>query len=169
MVVTPSGGTAPYFFTLNSGAGGTLTQFSGLATTFIASTNGALATLTVTDSASHTTQIVIPTTGAGTLGGLATGTGLCQGNYALNLVGTAGSLQIISDSVGNIAGNINIQGGVAAIQGTCVNGQVSFFNQFSGSAYVGSYGTYSATGKLMMQGNYTDVYGNVSGWQAFQQ
>ena len=161
MMITPSGGTAPYTFTLQTGSGGTLSQLSGFYTTLIAATNGSMTTMIISDSAGHSmTYSVVPTS-------TAIGTGICSGNYTLFLADGTGSLSILSDSAGNIQGHITYNNSTAAIQGLCSNGTVSFQNLFSGSAYVGTYTPTGSTAQGTMRGTLTDVNGNVSNWAAF--
>jgi len=151
-----TGGTAPYTYTVVSGGG----SFSGA--TFTAPATAATVYIQVTDSASNTvTGITVTVTG--------TATNSCSGSFTLNLDGYPGTMQIIEDSSGNIGGYmaLNGYGYPSYISGTCANGAINFVDSYSGSAYTGTYGTLSTTGKLVLSGTFVEA-GSSYPWYATQ-
>lgn len=211
--ITPTGGTPPYIFSLQSSIGGSLTLQSGTTTTFIAGPSGGMTYLTITDSANQVIQLSITVTGltvsplnttvapGGTVSYIVSGgsgnytynttgsygtfvgavftvapatavgtvitvqitdatsnqsvtatidvsgtavsstAGSCEGNFALNLDGYPGTLQITEDASGNISGALAVTGYgyPAPIYGTCVSGTINFTDEYSGSAYTATY------------------------------
>lgn len=166
--ITPTGGTPPYTFSLSDPSAGTLSTTSGTATVFTGSGSGASTTVIVTDAKGVMSYIpVIFTTGTTTGGGTTT-VGTCAGNYNISVNGSIGTMSILMDSTGRLAGNITLNGGVAAIAGTCSStGTITFLNQYSGSQYSGSFGVQGT--QMMMTGSFLTITGGTYPWSAVAQ
>lgn len=162
-IITPTGGTPPYTFTLSDTSVGTVYPTQGTSTTFTANATATYATVIVTDSLGVVNYfpIVFSTTSTGTT----TTTTACAGNYNVSVNGTIGTMSILTNSTGAFLGNLTINGGVAAIQGTCTSsGTISFLNQYSGSQYSGTFGL-SGT-QMMMTGTFLTITGGTYPWSA---
>lgn len=171
---TVSGGTAPYNYSVISGGG----YFS--ANTYYAPTTAQTVTVRIGDSAGASVQTNISVTGSGT------GTGTvpnCGGTYSLTVSGVTGTLSIVEDTSGSIAGLITLptydQYGnylgpqSAGITGSCsytgAQGVMNFTNSFSHSVYSGTIYMNANTNKLAIFGNFVTTDRSSYSWSATQQ
>lgn len=157
---TASGGVGTYSYLVLTSGGG---SFNG--SVFTAPSTQMVSTVQVSDSAGHMVQTTVNVSGSTT-----TASG-CAGNYSLNLAGYPGTLTILQDNAGNIAGSLTITGygSPAAISGTCNGGVITFTDLWSSSAYSGSYfQNASNLNQTVMSGTFNDPNGTFS-WFAISQ
>jgi hypothetical protein len=93
----------------------------------------------------------------------------CQGNYNATIGSNTGSITIVQDGSGNVAGYLYLLGYIYALSGTCNanGGAVSITNHTTGSRYTGT-ATYSGS-KVNMSGSFITSPGATYSWSASQQ
>jgi plastocyanin len=145
-----SGGTGVYTITATAGS------FSG--NVFTAPSTAQTVTITISDNGGHTVQATVYVQGS------AASTASCGGTFALNLAGYPGTLYIVQDSTGHIAGYLSLTGYgyAAAISGSCSAGNISFTDLYSSSPYSGTYFVNPNTNKTVMTGTFSDSSGTYS-------
>lgn len=92
----------------------------------------------------------------------------CQGNYDATVATNTGTITLVQDGGGNVAGYLYLQGYVYALTGTCNanGGSVSLTNRTTGSLYTGT--TVYNGSTVNMSGSFTTTSGSTYTWSAIE-